>query len=242
MDLKGKRALVTGGASGIGREIVLALAEQGVDLAIHHNHSKKEAAELVGIVQGVGVSAATFQLDLKKTHKISKLVEEAAEFLGGLDILINNAGVFALTKLGETKEDDWNDLFDINLRAQYFLAQAAIEHLMKQESGKIVSIADVYAHTPAADFIPYGVSKAGVVALTKGLAKAFAPKICVNCVSPGAIAGLSGSRIPFEKVVDRTPLKRAGTPSDIVDAILYLLLSDYITGEEIRVDGGRHLI
>lgn len=244
MNLKGKRALITGAAKGVGREISLSLAGQGVDVAIHYNRSKKEAEELVETIETMGNKAVSFRLDLSKIGKINSFIESVAKALGGLDILINNAAVFSSSELKDVSVKEWEEIFNVNLKAQFFLVQASLPHLERSEPfGHVINISDVHAYSPSARFLPYGVSKAGVIALTKGLAKALAPKVHVNCICPGAIEKADADeREGFQKVIDRTPLRKQGMPQDIADAVLYLLTSDFVTGEELCVDGGRRLI
>jgi NAD(P)-dependent dehydrogenase (short-subunit alcohol dehydrogenase family) len=179
--------------------------------------------------------------DLSRVSEIESVVERAARFLGRLDVLINNASVFWRTPFGAITERDWDDHFNVNLKATFFCAQAAAQVMQKQGEGKIINISDWAGYRPYADYIPYCVSKAGVIALTQVLARTLAPTIQVNGVAPGPVL------LPEdyddrerEKVIQETPLGRLGSPEDVAQAVLFLIEgSDFITGHTLVVDGGR---
>lgn len=241
MDLKGKNALITGAAKRLGREIALSLAERGVNVAVHYNRSGREAEGLVGIISNSGRRSVALQGNIEKTGEIKNVVERASASLGGLDILVNNAAIFYQTDISEVRDEDWNRFININLRAQFYFARefALLKHT---KTAKIINMSDGYAFSPAAAFIPYGVSKAGVVAMTKGLAKAYAPDILVNCICPGPILPPDGiDKESQARAVRATLLKREGTTEDITKTVVFLSENDYITGQAIFVDGGRNV-
>lgn len=240
MKLKGKSVLVTGAGRRVGRSIALALAERGARLSIHYNRSKKEAQTVVKEIEKRGGTAHSVQGDLAKARDCERIIEETVKVLGRLDVLVNNAAVFFKTPLFEVTEKEWNATLDSNLKGSFFCAQAAAK-AMQKEGGKIINFADWSGFRPYVDYLPYCISKAGVIAMTKGLAKTLAPKIEVNAIAPGPIL-LPKDLDPVEKeeVSRNTPLKKVGSPQDIVNAILFLIEgTDFMTGATIVIDGGR---
>lgn len=240
MKLKGKTVLVTGAGRRVGRSIALALAERGGRIAIHYNRSKKEAQTVVKEIEKQGGTAHSVQGDLAKARDCERIVQETLKVLGRLDVLVNNAAVFFKTPLFEVTEKDWDLTLNSNLKGSFFCAQAAAK-AMQKEGGKIINFADWSGFRPYVDYLPYCISKAGVIAMTKGLAKTLAPKIEVNAIAPGPIL-LPKDLDPAEKeeVSRNTPLKKVGSPQDIVNAILFLIEgTDFMTGATIVIDGGR---
>ncbi|TAK05847.1 MAG: SDR family oxidoreductase [Candidatus Manganitrophaceae bacterium] len=240
MKLKGKTVLVTGAGRRVGRSIALALAERGARVSVHYNRSKKEAQAVVKEIEKRGGTAHSVQGDLAKARDCARIVQQTVKVLGRLDVLVNNAAVFFKTPLSEVTEKDWDLTLDSNLKGSFFCAQAAAK-AMQQEGGKIINFADWSGFRPYVDYLPYCISKAGVIAMTKGLAKTLAPKIEVNAVAPGPIL-LPEDLDPMEKeeVERNTPLKKVGSPQDIVNAILFLIEgTDFMTGATIVIDGGR---
>ena len=190
-------------------------------------------------------SAVALPADLLNVLEMNELVHKAAEAWGGLDILVNNASRFHKTHVGLVTEEIWDDLLNSNLKAPFFMAQAAVPHLKKNQ-GCIVNIADIHGETPMRDYAVYCMSKAGLIMQTKALAKELSPEIRVNAVSPGAIAWPEGENNLTnelkQKIIQRTALGRHGSPHDIAKAVLYLVRdADYVTGQIIEVDGGRGL-
>jgi pteridine reductase len=240
--LDGKAALVTGGAQRIGAAIVRRLHEAGAAVAIHYRESTDEARRLRDTLDTKRPgSAQIFQADLTRMESLAALVESAADWAGGLDVLVNNASSFYPTPLGSVTEDQWNDLIDTNLKAPLFLAQAAWPYLRKS-GGTIVNLIDVHAKRPLRDHAVYGSAKAGLEMLTRSLAKDMAPEVRVNGVAPGAILwperGLN--EVIKQKIIEQIPLKRSGLPDDIAGCVLYLVRdAAYVTGQVIAVDGGR---
>ncbi|MCG3116554.1 MAG: SDR family oxidoreductase [Candidatus Manganitrophus sp. SA1] len=240
MKLKGKTVLVTGAGRRVGKSIALALAERGARVAIHYNRSKKEAQTVVKEIKKRGGTAHAVQGDLTKGRDCERIVQETVKVLGRLDVLVNNAAVFFKTPLFEVTEKDWDRTLDSNLKGSFFCAQAAAK-AMQKEGGKIINFADWSGFRPYVDYLPYCISKAGVIAMTKGLAKTLAPKIEVNAIAPGPIL-LPENLDPVEEeeISRNTPLKEVGSPQDIVNAILFLIEgTDFMTGATIVVDGGR---
>lgn len=241
MDLEGRAALVTGGAHRVGRAITLALAAAGMRVVIHFNTSRDEAEATAGIVRDLGSSAQTLQADLRLPGEPERTVKEAAALLGQLDVLVNSAAVMVRTPLEEATVAEWDDMFALNLRAPFFACQAAAA-VMAERGGAIVNIADLAAFETWPSYIPHGISKAGIVQLTRALARVLAPRIRVNAIAPGAV--LLPERwdaAAAEHLAGSTPLGRLGTPEDVTEALLYLLRADYVTGETLIVDGGRHI-
>ncbi len=240
--MRGKVALVTGSARRLGRSIAGALAEVGCAIAIHHHASPTEAADAVGACRALGVEAAAFQADLGDPGQIDRLFAELESSFGRLDILVNNAAIFAGVPVSQITPEEWDRVLNLNLRAPFFCSQQAAGLMKRARGGSIVNIADVAAFQAWPGYAHYCVSKAGLVTLTRVLARALAPDVRVNAVAPGPV--LPPEDIPSEeqeRLAELTALKRLGRPEDIVQAVLFLLGSSYITGETIVVDGGKLL-
>ena len=237
--LTGKVALVTGGAVRVGRAIALALAREGADVAIGYLRSAPAARRTVQEIQALGVRAVAFRADLAKPAEARRLVVRAVRTLGGLDLLVNNAALFFRTPLLTTTPAQFDRLIAVNLRGAFFCAQAAAR-AMGRRGGRIVNIADVGAVRAWPGYIPYGVSKAGVAMLTKGLAAALAPAIQVNAVGPGVVLLPEDfPRASRKKIAARIPMGRHGTPDDVADAVCFFATCPrYITGQLLFVDGG----
>ena len=241
MDLRGKVALVTGGARRVGGEISKGLAKAGIKIGLHFNSSESDAKELSKSIRAEGGEVKLLQGDFTKFNEIEKTVQRCVEHFGRIDFFINNAALYYKTPLLTTTEKEWDALFDVNLKFAYFCAKSVAEIMLSQKSGKIINIADVSAYSPWPDYIPYCITKAGIIALTKGLAKRLAPDIQVNAIASGTVLmGDDTSAADRSKIEAETLLKQVGTPDDIVNTILFLLGgSDYITGAVIPVDGGK---
>ncbi|MBI2974012.1 MAG: SDR family oxidoreductase [Deltaproteobacteria bacterium] len=250
--MSGRKVFITGGAKRLGREIALAFANNGAAVVIHYNKSKQEAGKLVEEIASKGNKACAVKADVRVISQIENAVNKGAKFLGGLDILlINNAAIFYKTPLAETSEPQWDDFLDINCRAPFFFAKFAAPFLKKSGHGRIINIADTYGFSPAASYVPYGISKAGVIALTKGLAKELAPLVLVNCVCPGVVRfPISDFRPQKSEVRDQrseqmalgaTLLKKEVEVQDVVDAVLFLVRNNSITGQAVSVDGGKNV-
>ncbi len=242
MDLEGKVAIVTGAAVRIGRAIALALAERGAEVVVHYRGSEREAQRVLAEIKQLGGKPVAVQADLAQAADIRRLVDTALRAFNRVEILINSAAVFFRTPFQSLSESDWDRVMAVNLKAPFLLARAVGEIMLHQGSGKIVNIADIAATKVWADYLPYSISKAGIVALTTGLAKALAPAVQVNAVSPGMVLlPESFGAEEREAAVRRVPLRRLGSPADVVGAVMYLLQSDFVTGEVLTVDGGQRL-
>ncbi len=240
MELAARIALVTGAGRRVGRALALALAGRGMRVAVHFNRSRAEADETAAAIRRLGVECDTFGADLGDAEAARALGPAVAKRFGGLDVLINSAGIMTEVSVEETTPAVWDEVMHVNLRSGFFTAQGAIPYLRKSK-GKIVNLADVGGLEPWPRYAAHCISKAGVVMLTKTLALALAPDITVNAVAPGAVLPPDEWGDAAREHLSRTtPLKRLGAPSDVAAAVLYLLEGgDYVTGEVIVVDGGR---
>jgi len=245
MDLQNKAALITGGKR-IGLVVAEELARRGADVALAYARSRQEAEEAAGLVRGAGRRSVVLQADLTSPEACKAAVDAAANALGRLDILINMASVYARKAFDELRVADWNGPLEVDLRASFLCAHAAVPHMRAQGGGRIINFADWVARSGRpryAGFLPYYVAKAGVMALTEALALELAgDDILVNAIAPGPIlAPPATSDDEIKAVEDATPLGRWGGEAEIVKAVVALIDSDFITGETVRVDGGRHL-
>lgn len=236
--------LVTGASRRVGAAIVRELHQAGLDVAIHYRHSAAPAAALADELNALRpASAASFAADLDRLADIPQLIEAVVARFGGLSALVNNASTFFPTAIGHVDAAIWDNLLSSNLRAPFFLAQAAAPHL-KASGGSIVNITDVHAERPLAGFPVYCAAKGGLLNLTRALAIELAPEIRVNAVAPGAIAwpedGAAFAPAQQAAIVEHTLLKRVGTPRDVARAVKFLILdAPYVTGQVINIDGGR---
>ena len=244
VNLEGKTALITGAAKRVGAEITRALHQAGMDIVVHYRHSAKDADTLCNELNGRRAgSAIGIAADLLQTTETERLIKASFDWHGNLHALVNNASVFYPTRLGGTDEQQWDELFGANLKAPFFLTQAAATYL-KLSEGCVVNLIDIYAQRALSKHPVYSASKAGLAMLTKALAKELGPDVRVNGVAPGAILWPDKEMDEQVKkeIIRSTALKRRGTPQDIAKAVLFLVKdADYITGEIITVDGGRSL-
>jgi len=244
--MQGEVVLVTGGAKRVGAAICRRLHAAGAQLAIHYRSSDLEALALQKELNKLRPrSAAVFQADLLNLHALPKLVSKVVKKFGQLDALVNNASSFYATPLADIDESQWHDLMGTNLKAPLFLSQAAAPELRRRH-GAIVNIVDIHAERPMHGHLLYSVAKAGLVALTKGLAQEMSPQVRVNAVAPGVIVWPENEAWMDEeqrrKIVAHTLLKREGEPDDIARTVHFLLNdAPYITGQVIAVDGGRSI-
>lgn len=242
MRLQGKVVLVTGAARRVGKTIATALGQRGARIAIHYNHSRAEAQRLADDIRdGFGRDAAIFKADLGDVRQVHKMADSVAKRFGAIHVLINNASLYEKNVFGATTVKEWDDHLNVNLRAPFFLSQAVAPIMLKAGGGKIINIADWAAHRPYTDYIPYCISKAGLLCLNTALAKELGPEIQVNAILPGPVLLPENySRRAREAVIKATLLKRLGTPEDVAQAVLFLIESgDFITGTALPVDGGR---
>ena len=242
MDLKNRTVLVTGAGVRLGQAIAVSLGQQGMKVALHYHQSMEGAKETLDLMGGDIKQHGCFQADLRQVSKIELLIQHIEEKLGQIDVLINNAADFFPTPLGEVSESEWDHLISLNLKAPFFLSQLVGKSMLKQGQGKIVNIVDVAAERPWPQFLPYCASKAGLVSLTKGLAKALAPAVQVNAVAPGTMLPPPQiSSFSQDLAIERSLLKKMGHPDDIARAVTYFLENDFVTGTVLPVDGGRML-
>lgn len=238
-ELAGKVALVTGGAVRVGRVIALALGAAGADVAIGYRRSGSRARDTISELSALGSRGAAIAADIAKPADARRLVSETVRRLGRLDVLVNNAAVFSRTPFPATTPAQFDRIIAVNLRGAFFCAQAAAR-VMRRRGGRIINLADVGAVRAWPGYIPYGISKAGIVMLTKGLAVALAPSIQVNAVGPGVVLLPEGfPRTSAERLAARVPMRRHGTPEDVAAAVrFFATCPDYITGQVLFVDGG----
>jgi len=240
MEIDGRVALVTGAGTRVGRAIALALGKAGMRVAVHYARSEKGAREVADEIIGGGNEAHTLPGDLTDPATPPRLVEHTVKVFGGLDVLVNSAAVMLRTPVGEVLVEDWDAMFALNLRAPFFLAQAAARAMT--DGGCIINIADLAAFEAWKGYIPHAITKAGIVQMTRGLAHALAPRIRVNAVAPGAVLLPEGAtQAEADRLISTTPLGRLGTAEDVAQAVIYLICADYVTGETLIVDGGRHV-
>jgi NAD(P)-dependent dehydrogenase (short-subunit alcohol dehydrogenase family) len=238
--LEGKLALVTGAGKRIGRTVALRLAREGADVVVHYHSSRAEADEAVSEIKKLGRKSIALQADLRSVAEIRRLVQQVETEFGRLDILVNNAANFIPGHVEDTTEEIWDAALDANLKGVFFCAQAAAP-LLKKSRGVIVNFGDVGGVIAWPGYIAHCVSKAGVVMLTKCLAKALAPEVRVSAIAPGTIT-MAGDPSELEReFVQRAPLRRTGTPEEVAEAVMFLVRSTFMTGQVLLLEGGRTL-
>ena len=243
--MQGKVVLITGGAKRVGAATCRRLHSAGANLMLHYRVSAGEARLLQAELNHQRKdSVALIQADLLDIAKLPAMVDQTVQSFGRLDALVNNASSFFQTPVGEITAAAWEDLIGTNLRAPLFLSQAAAPALKKSQ-GAIVNITDIHAERPLKNYVVYSVAKAGLVGLTRSLARELAPEVRVNAIAPGPILWPDDEtfdELSRQRIISHTPLKREGTPEDIAKAVHFLLAeATYVTGETINVDGGRHV-
>jgi pteridine reductase len=239
--LAGKVALVTGAARRIGSVLVRALHGAGADIVLHYRSSEEEARAIAATLNATRPgSAFLVQSDLLDAGAPSKLMAAAQERFKRLDILVNNASSFYPTPVGEISESDWDDLIGTNLKAPLFLSQAAAP-LLRTTNGLVLNLIDIHGLRPLRRYPTYSIAKAGLIMLTKSLARELAPEVRVNAVAPGPVLWPQDADADLRaEIVSRTLLKRAGSPEDVARAVLYFAAdAPYVTGQVLAVDGGR---
>jgi NAD(P)-dependent dehydrogenase (short-subunit alcohol dehydrogenase family) len=243
MNLAGRTALVTGAARRLGRAIAEDLAARGARVAVHYGTSAREAEAVIAGIRTGGGTAEGFAADLGDAAAVERLAADVTARLGPVDVLVNNASVYFRTPLASLGAAEWDRVMAVNLKAPYLLALALGRPMRARGEGKIVNLADVAADRPYPDYLPYGISKAGIVALTRGLARELAPAVQVNCVAPGPVLEpIDGTPSANAAILRRTPLGRFGAAADVAAAVRFLIEgSDFVTGTTVVVDGGRAL-
>jgi NAD(P)-dependent dehydrogenase (short-subunit alcohol dehydrogenase family) len=240
METAGRVALVTGGAHRVGRAFSLALAGAGCDVVVHYNNSADEAHDTVAEIQRLGRRAVAVHGDVASAHDIRHVVGTAEREFSRLDILVNSASIFERARFEDITEQNWDRVLGINLKAPFFLSQAAAPLLRRDGGGIIVNILDLSALQPWPSYAHHAISKAGLLHLTRILARALAPDIRVNAIAPGTILPPEGA--DAEEGSERRVVARTGSPDDVTRALLYLVRSGFVTGEHLVVDGGRLLL
>jgi pteridine reductase len=238
--LAGRVALITGGAVRLGRAISLALARAGCHVAIHYHRSAEAALATAREARKLGVEALLIRADLSRPSEARRLVARVTRRFGRVDILVNNAAIFLRTPLFRTTPAQWDRLLAVNLRGPFLCCQAVAREMLRRKAGRIVNIADVGAVHAWPSYLPYCVSKAGLLMLTKGLALALAPHVQVNSVAPGAVLLPRNSPTRLRRRLRRTvPMGREGDPTDVTAAVVFFASAPaYITGQVLFVDGG----
>ena len=245
MNLESRAALITGGKR-IGAAVATELARRGADIAVTFYSSQAEAEETASAVRALGRRALTIGVDLRDPAACARAVNDAAGTFGRLDILVNMASTYKSKPYDQLTEQDWHQQLRVDLDATWFCSRAAVPHMRKAGGGRIINFTDWVARSGRPryyGFAPYYVAKAGVIAVTEALALELASdRILVNAVAPGPIVAPEGtSPEEIEKIERSTPLGRWGGPIEIAKVVLALIDTDFITGETIRVDGGRHI-
>lgn len=243
MELQGRTALVTGGARRVGREIARTLAREGCDLILHFRASRGEAEDAAREIRSLGRRCELVQADLADAGSVEAMLREIERCCPPVDVLVNSASVFYRAPLDEVTVDQWDDNLNVNLRAPFLLARSLGLAMKSRGAGKIINIADTAVRRPYKGYVPYLVSKAGLVALTEALALELAPEVQVNAVSPGTVLLPENAPAALEAgIVRRTPLGRIGTPQDVAWMVLHLVKhGDFMTGGNYLVDGGSAL-
>ncbi len=243
MDITGKVALVTGGARRVGRSIALDLAEAGADVVVNYFRSAQEAERTVADIVALGRRAIAVRADVSLASDVDALVRRVADTFGRLDILVNSASTFESAPLLAIDEAAWDRVLGVNLKGPFLLTRASVPLLRGHGGGVVINIADLSAFQPWPNYAHHSVSKAGLVHLTRVLARALGPDIRVNAIAPGTVLPPDDSTAEdLRRQRERTVLMRLGSPEDVNRAVRFLIESDYVTGEVVVVDGGRMLL
>jgi len=237
----GKVALVTGAAKRIGRSVALRLASEGADVVVNYRSSKGEADAVVAQIVAMGRRAVAVQADVANRADVVAMFAAVEKEFGRLDILVNNAGMFFSAKFEELTEEQWDRILNTNLKSQFLCSQSAAPMLRRSGRGRIINFASLGGLLAWPAYTHYCVSKAGVIMLTRCLARALAPEITVNAIAPGTISFPGDAPELAEDFISRAPLQRTGTAKDIEDAVMFLAQSSFVTGQVVVVDGGRTL-
>ncbi|WP_071395369.1 3-oxoacyl-[acyl-carrier-protein] reductase [Bacillus tuaregi] len=244
MRLAGKKALVTGASRGIGREIALELARQGTDVAVNYSGSEAKAREVVDEIQAMGKDSFAIQCDVSNSDSVANMIKETIDRFEKIDILVNNAGITKDNLLMRMKENEWDDVMNINLKGVFLCTKAVTRQMMKQRSGRIINISSIVGVMGNPGQANYVAAKAGVIGLTKTTAKELASRgITVNAIAPGFITTEMTDKLSEDiqqEMLKVIPLAQFGEPKDIANTVVFLASDDsrYITGQTIHVDGG----
>lgn len=239
MELKGKTALVTGGAHRVGKAITLALAQAGANVVINYNRSSQAANETAAETEALGVGALAVGADVSDHAQVKSMIAAAKDKFGGVDVLVNGASWFKETPFPTNEVETWQKVTRILIDGSFYCANAVAPMMLERGEGVIINIVDLSAWQPAPNMAAHSVGKAGLLALTRQLALELAPTVRVNAVAPGPVLPPPDySDEQNQAIADTTLLKQWGTPEDVVQAVMFLVAADYITGESIAVDGG----
>lgn len=242
MNPAGKVALVTGGGIRVGRAIALGLAGAGARVIVHYNRSAAGADEVVELIRGMGCDARAIGADLSNYAEVERLADEALDAFGGIDILVNSASVFPEERMAEVDEDLWDRTMAVNLKAPFFLTRRIGESMRARGGGVVINLGDLAGLQAWLGYAAHAVSKAGLIHLTRVAARELAPEVRVVCIAPGTVLPPDDHPAEeVEKLAQRAPLRRNGSPDDVVEAVLYLTRADFVTGEVLVLDGGRTL-
>jgi 3-oxoacyl-[acyl-carrier protein] reductase len=245
--LKGQVALVTGSATGIGRESAILFAREGADVVVNYSRSETEAKQTYADCQALGVRALLIKANCAREDEIKDMVVRTQRELGGVDILVNNAGTtrfVPLPNIDELDDQDWDQILQLNVKGAFYASRACVPSMRQRGGGLIVNVASIAGMTGAGSSIPYAVSKGAMITLTKSLAKALAPEIRVNAVAPGIVTTrwVAGREDHVERYAKDTPLARAASPEDVAKVIVsFAIYGTFLTGEVTIVDGGREM-
>jgi len=247
MEIKGKVALITGGGTGLGREIARQLAREGMLVAVNYSRSKEDADDTVKELSELGVQARAVQADVGKSEDVKRMLSEVAEGFGRLDLLINNAGTTKFVPFADLdglQEEDWDNILNINTKAPFFVSREAAPLMRQNGGGQIINTASIAGLRPSGSSLAYSVSKAAMIHLTRGLALALAPDIKVNAVAPGLLItrwGALHSEEAIQRMTQAAPLKRVASLEDTAAAYVMLARNDSLTGQVITIDAGQSL-
>ena len=243
MEMEGKVAIVTGGAVRLGKAMVQALADRQARLVVHYNASAGPAHQVVRQIVAAGGEAIAVQANLSQPSQAPSTIERAMAHFGQVDILVNSAAIFEAGNWDDTTEENWDRHFAINLKSPFFLTQAFARQVKERQQAHVVNIADWRGAHPGTDHVAHTLTKAALIAMTQSMALALAPHIQVNAIAPGLILPPPGQGPEYlERSASKIPARRAGSAGEIVKALLFLLGSDFVTGELIYVTGGEHLM
>lgn len=245
--LSGKVALVTGSATGIGRESAILFAREGADVVVNYSRSEAEAKQTQADCEALGVRALLIKANCSREDEIKEMVQRSERELGGIDVLVNNAGTtrfVPLPNVDELTDQDWDAILQLNVKGAFYASRACVSSMRQRGGGLIVNVASIAGMTGAGSSIPYAVSKGAMITLTKSLAKALAPDIRVNAVAPGIVTTrwVAGREDHVERYARDTPLGRAATPEDVAKIVVsFATYGTFLTGEVTIVDGGREM-